>query len=100
MSEIKKLSAKEIIEILKEKMKVEEFAYEEYDLDELGLGDIEEVQQHGGEGDNWFSVQLFKDHNVYLKVEGHYTSHYGTDFYGWDSVTEVVPTQVTTTEYL
>lgn len=102
---MKKLTFKEILEVLKafeydngEELSVRNFAYENYDRDLLGLGEIKEVEQHGGEGEgsNWFSVKHFKDHDVYIKVQGYYTSHYGTDFDGWDDAcTEVKPTTKT-----
>ncbi len=51
-------------------------------LKHIGLGEIEEVDQYGGEGcgDNWYSIKFFKDHNVYIKTTGHYSSYHGTDF--------------------
>ena len=52
-------------------------------LDYLGLGEVEEVIQVGGEsqGTTWYSVKYFKDHDVYIRIDGHYTSYNGTDFY-------------------
>lgn len=66
------------------------------------VGEWEEVSQHGGEGegDNWYSVKYFKDHDVYLKVNGYYQSHYGTDFGSWkDAVKTVVPKEKVITIY-
>ena len=56
---------------------------EEFILNELGLGKVVEVDQYGGEGqgDRWWSVKHFVDHNVYIKITGHYSSYNGTDFY-------------------
>lgn len=62
----------------------------------------EEVDQYGGEGqgDTWYSIKYFKDHNVYIKVTGYYQSYNGTEFYdGWDSCKEVLPRQKTITVY-
>lgn len=52
-------------------------------LDYLGLGEVEEVAQYGGEdmGSTWYSVKYFKDHDVYIRIDGHYTSYNGADFY-------------------
>ena len=52
-------------------------------LDYLGLGEVEEVIQVGGEsqGTTWYSVKYFKDHDVYIRIDGHYTSYNGADFY-------------------
>lgn len=61
----------------------------------------EEVEQYGGEGqgDTWYSVKYFPDHNIYLKVDGWYQSYSGTEFNGWDCVKEVKPIQKTVTVY-
>lgn len=61
----------------------------------------EEVEQYGGEGqgDTWYSVKYFPDHNIYLRVDGWYQSYNGTEFSGWDSVKEVKPIQKTITVY-
>jgi len=118
---MKKLTAKEILEIIEANYTEDNFAYNEwleirednnidveplewnwndksktYDdyekakeikikeiFDKLGLGQVEEVAQYGGEGkgDTWYSVKYFKDHDVYIRIDGFYTSHNGTDFY-------------------
>lgn len=67
----------------------------------LGLGEFSQIKQYGGEGmgDNWWSIIHFKDHDVYLKVHGHYASYHGVDFYGWDDVREVRPQEKTVTVY-
>lgn len=51
-------------------------------LEYLGLGEIKEVEQHGGEdqGSDWYSIKHFVDHDVYIKTSGWYASHHGTDF--------------------
>ena len=100
---MEKLTYEQIIEVLKEKIdSVNEFAHEDYDNEELGLGEIEEVDQYGGEdqGSNWYSVKHFKDHDVYIRVDGYYSSYDGTDFYeGWGSCSNVRPQQKTITVY-
>lgn len=52
-------------------------------LDYLGLGEVEEVAQYGGKdcGSTWYSVKYFKDHDVYIRIDGHYQSYHGTEFY-------------------
>lgn len=69
-------------------------------LNYLGLGEIIEVEQYGGEGqgDTWYSVKHFKDHNVYIQTDGYYQSHNGTDFYG-DVGHEVFPKEITKLVY-
>lgn len=72
----------------------------EYILQQLGLGQIVEVEQYGGEGqgDDWYSVKHFVDHDVYIKTDGYYSSYNGTDFnYGYGK--EVKPVERTVTFY-
>jgi hypothetical protein len=71
-------------------------------LDSIGLGEYEEVDQYGGEGkgDTWYSVKYFKQHDVYIRVDGYYQSYDGVDFYnGWESCKEVKPVTKTITAY-
>lgn len=78
----------------------DDFAYEdEGEID--GVGKFEEVEQHGGEGEGseWYSVKYFPDHDIYIRVDGYYTSYHGTDFDGWDSPYQVKPQQKTITVY-
>lgn len=66
----------------------------------VGLGPWEEVSKKGGmdEGSEWYSVKYFKDHDVYIRTDGYYQSHHGTDFYdGYGE--EVFPEQKTITVY-
>lgn len=68
----------------------------------LELGQMVEVDSYGGEGqgDTWYSVKHFVDHDVYIKVDGYYTSYEGTSFYGgWTCCSEVKPVQKTITVY-
>lgn len=94
----------EILEIVKEKCEdgVQQFAYGDFDQEALGLGEIKEVAQHGGEdeGSDWYSVKHFVDHNVYIKVSGWYSSYNGTDFDGdWECCEQVTPQEKTITVY-
>lgn len=102
MSQSKK-TYEEILAILKDKIDlVDDFAYGEFYPEELGLGTIEEVHQQGGEGegDYWCSVKYFKDHDIYIKVYGYYSSYHGTDFEPWDgSCSKVEPKEKTITVY-
>jgi hypothetical protein len=63
-------------------------------LEQNTLPSWEEVDQVGGEdeGSHWHSVKYFKDHDVYIKVTGWYSSYNGTDFEDWDEAcSEVRP---------
>ena len=62
----------------------------------------EEVDQYGGEGqgDTWYSIKYFPEHDVYIRVNGWYQSYNGTEFYnGWECCEEVKPKQKTITVY-
>lgn len=96
------MNYQEIIDVLREEVdNVSKFAHMEFGKSTgrksvfvKGIGECQEIDQHGGEGEgnDWWSVKYFPDHDVYIKVEGSYTSYDGTDFYeGWDSCREVKP---------
>lgn len=75
--------------------------YFAYDLDgDSVFGEIEEVDSEGdceGGGEYAMKVLYFKDHDIYLKIEGAYYSYNGTD---WDdNVKEVRPKQKTITVF-
>ena len=71
-------------------------------IESLGLGKMIEVDSYGGEGqgDTWYSVKHFVDHDVYIRVDGYYTSYDGTSFDGgWACCSEVKPVEKTITVY-
>lgn len=71
-------------------------------LDSIGIGGWKEVDSTGGmdEGSNWTSTKYFHKHDIYIKVQGYYQSHHGTDFYDeWDSCSEVRPVEKTIIVY-
>lgn len=94
------MTAKEIIEeIEKQEISVDEFAYGDFHSPE-GVGEWVEVDSYGGEGkgNEWYSIKFFKDHNVYIRTDGFYSSYHGTDFvdgYG----EEVKPVEKTVTVF-
>jgi len=125
---MEKKSFSEIIEKIKEVYSdVSEFAYndsysvkipedfepenKEYKLREtrldnylthIGVGKFREVDQYGGEGqgEDWWTVHYFEDHDIYIRVDGFYQSYNGTEFYdGWDCCKEVRPKEKTITIY-
>lgn len=95
----------EIVAILQDKLtRVNQFAWEDFDSEELGLGTCKHIGEadSGGEdeGSDWQRVFHFVDHDVYIKVTGYYQSYNGTEFYnGWGCLSEVRPTQRTITVY-
>jgi hypothetical protein len=62
------------------------------------LGKFEMVEEFGGEGqgDDYYAVYHFIDHDVYIKFQGWYASHRGSEY---EEMYEVRPEQVTKTEY-
>lgn len=131
MAVIKKLTGEELLELLKKKWlgdgdEDEENKGEEYDADEdyaekmeafaysggkyspkveldPEVGEFEEVAKYGGadKGSTWYSVKHFKDHDVYIRVDGYYTSYDGTTFESWeDCVSIVEPKEKTIIEYV
>ena len=80
---------------------VDSFAFDEDNTISEEVGPFKEVEQYGGEGqgDTWYSVKYFKDHDVYIRVDGWYQSHMGTEFNGWKSCSEVRPKQKTITVF-
>lgn len=116
---MEKLDYKQIMSVLQEELDgVSDFAYGEFgehkfpeakyntpeykEMTHEKLGDFEEVVQHGGEdqGSEWYVVFYFKDHDVYIRCDGYYSSYNGTDFDdGWDCCSQVIPTQKTITVY-
>jgi hypothetical protein len=52
-------------------------------LNHLGIGRAKLIEDIGGEGqgDHAHTVWYFEDHDVYIKIIGHYSSYNGTDYY-------------------
>lgn len=80
------------------------YKFDEKTCNSLGVGKIERMENgsRGGrdEGSYYERVYYFADHDVYMKIEGYYTSYEGTTFEdGWNCVTEVRPQQETITVY-
>lgn len=100
-----KLNGSELLFYLKEKLNdfgttwMSSFAYFDYDPEEIHLGEVREVDSWGGEGegDHIGYVYYFKNHDIYLRIDGFYTSHDGAY---WDYEPYVVsPQEKTVTVY-
>lgn len=96
------MTYEEILEVVKQEYAtVGNFAFiSKREID--GVGSVEEVDQYGGEGqgDTWYSVKYFPDHDVYIRIDGWHQSYEGTEFGGWgDACSEVRPQQKTITVY-
>ena len=97
---MEKLTAEQILEVIESKLSVEEFGCGDFAHEELELGEIKVVDEYGGEGqgETWFCVFHFKDHDVYIRVNGFYSSYCGVEFYdGYGH--EVKPIEKTITVY-
>lgn len=96
MSTIKKLTGEEIIEKLCESYEPYQF---EYDLEEDDFGKTEIVDDVSETtGDAW-QVVYFKDHNVYVRLNGFYNSYDGSTEYEESDYDIVEPYQAVVTFY-
>ncbi len=88
------------VEIIQALLKEKENGFEiKYDLPE-GLGEVIEADQYGGEGqgDKWYRVLHFVDHDIYIKFPGWYSSYEGSYCDISDGI-QVVPKEKTITVY-
>jgi len=66
------------------------------------FGEYKEVDNYGGEGkgNTYYSIFYFPQHDVYLRIDGFYSSYEGVTYEdGWDSIRQVKPVQKTVTDY-
>jgi hypothetical protein len=85
------MNAEKIIETLNEKITPSEFAYGDYDQDELGLGETEIVDDISKTDGYAHVVVHFTEHNIYIKLEGWYNSYNGSTEYDEPDYSEVKP---------
>jgi hypothetical protein len=98
------MTKEEIIAIFEENgIEIYEFAYGDSVNPIPGIGKWVEVDQYGGEGkgEDWWAVFHFKEPDIYVKIDGYYTSYDGTNFDGGfeDCMKIVSPRQKTITVY-
>ena len=92
------MTGEEILKVITDNMSVQEFAYQDYSPQELGLGEVTVPSRYGGtdQGSTWYIVQYFVEHDVYIRTDGWYSSYDGTYFdEGYGSVVKPIETQVT-----
>lgn len=93
----------EIIKILQDNdVSLYDFAYNDVDFKEIGLGEVIVTDRYGGEGkgETWYSVKHFVDFDIYIKIDGWYSSYEGVSFESWGhDVKQVKPLQKTITVY-
>jgi hypothetical protein len=66
------------------------------------VGEVVVVDRYGGEGEGetWYVVHHFVDHDLYIRTDGFYQSYNGVEFYdGWGCCREVKPKEKTITVY-
>ncbi len=92
--------AGEILSKIREICSNMEFAYEDYNKKDVvdQLGEFSVVARKGGsdQGTEWWIVYYFKEHDVYIKFDGYYTSYDGLDDV---DAFEVFPKEITVTVY-
>jgi hypothetical protein len=99
------MNFQEIVEVL-EKLTSKNSFSDDYDEDDSmekvisTVGPCPVVDQKGGEGkgESWYIIRHFTDHNVFIRLNGYYSSYSGVDFDGYDYV-EVKPKVKTITVY-
>lgn len=77
------MTVQEILaEVERQDISVDSFGYSDFSNPLENVGEWDEIEQVGGEGEGevWYSVKYFKDHNVYIRTDGFYSSYNGTDF--------------------
>ncbi len=93
------MNGQEIIEKLNEVSNKSDFWWKDLDEEVFGKADIiDEEGGYGGGGEYAHRVRFFEDHNVYIKLEGFYSSYNGTD-YDDNDYEEVKPVERTVTFY-
>jgi len=96
-----KYTAEQILLQLKLKgISNEDLGRQDVDWEETGLGTVALAEEHGGyegQGEDCHKVYYFKDHEVYLRIDGFYASYEGSE---WDNDPyEVRPQQKQITVY-
>lgn len=83
METVKKLTAEEILQKIQEyKISWDDLGYDEVRWENYDFGKVENVDDYGGEGqgETFYVVYHFIDHDVYIKIDGWYQSYNGAEF--------------------
>lgn len=86
----------------REQSAMREFSYSGGQLVNEEIGEMVQVDSHGGEGqgEDWWRVFHFPKHDIYIKLSAWYSSGEGTSFDSWeDDCSEVKPHEKTITVY-
>jgi len=68
-------------------------------LKKIGKIELKECVGGEGEGDHRHVVYYLEDHDIFIKLDGYYTSYDGTSWDDIDQLYEVVPQQEVITVY-
>ena len=81
---MEKLTFQQIVDLLDENYNLNDFKYL-HDENNGDLGDVKQVYHYGGsdKGTHYETVNHFVDHDVYIKLEGYYTSDSGVEYDGY-----------------
>jgi hypothetical protein len=96
---------KQVLELLPNVGSITDFGreYIDQEKDHPELGTIKEVDSYGGEGmgDEYWRVYYLSKHDMYIRIQGYYQSHWGTEFPSTfeAAFSQVYPKEVTKTIY-
>jgi hypothetical protein len=78
---MEKLNGSEILEKISG-ISRSDLGYQEVNWDSHELGEVKVVDEYGGEGhgENWYVVYHFVNHDVYIRINGFYSSYVGAEF--------------------
>ena len=87
-------------EIKKQGISDDNFADGEMENPLPNIGEWKQVDIYGGEGqgDDYWAVNYFPEHDIYIKISGYYASYDGTTFYN-DCYSQVTPKEETVIVY-
>lgn len=92
----------EILEVLESTYDSVLTFIDEFDDNIEGIGPCNQIEHFGGEGkgDTYYDIFHFPEQDIYIKVEGWYTSYHGVDYSdGWSCCRQVKPAQKTIVVY-
>lgn len=96
-----KKTAQELIEVITKNDLLEALFDDDLDcigdVEELGLGELEYKDSREDTSEFW-QVIYFKDHDVYLRIEGEFDSYMEYE-HSYNTVTEVKPKEIQTIIY-
>ena len=108
------MTFQEVVEVLEKNIHTigcEDFEWMYFDPDRRyrqdavhpDLGPVKQIAHYGGEdkGSEYWNVYYLEDHDMFIKLQGYYSSYNGTDYWGGFAkcLTQVSPVEKTITVY-